>query len=101
MDIWKAFRTSTFKPGHAPHITIIYDKFHILRHLREAMDRVSKRGYARLVGDDRLYVQGHKFMLLSNWDNLTADKQNGLQELFRVNRRLCKAYMLNESFGRL
>jgi transposase len=101
MDMWKAFRASTLKPGHAPQATIIYDKFHILRHLGEAMDRVRKREYARLVGDDRRYVKGQKFVLLSNWDNLTADKQNGLQELFRVNRRLCKAYLLKESFGRL
>jgi transposase len=101
MDMWKAFRNSTHKSGHAPQATIIYDKFHILRHLGEAMDRVRKREYARLVGDDRRYVKGQKFVLLSNWDNLTADKQNGLQELFRVNRRLCKAYLLKESFGRL
>lgn len=101
MDMWKAFRASTLKSGHAPQATIVYDKFHILRHLGEAMDRVRKREYARLVGDDRRYVKGQKFVLLSNWDNLSADKRNSLQDLFRVNRRLCKAYLLKESFGQL
>ena len=101
MDMWKAFRASTLKPGHAPQATLVYDKFHILRHLGEAMDRVRKREYARLVGDDRRYVKGKKFVLLSRWDNLTADKQDSLRELFRVNQRLCKAYLLKESFGQL
>jgi transposase len=101
MDMWKAFRASTLRPGHAPQAAIVYDKFHILRHLGEAMDRVRKREYARLVGDDRRYVKGKKFVLLSRWDNLTADKQDGLRELFHVNRRLCKAYLLKESFGQL
>jgi transposase len=101
MDMWKAFRAATLKPGHAPQATIVYDKFHILRHLGEAMDRVRKREYHRLVGDDRRYVKGKKFVLLSRWDNLRADQQHMLGELFRVNRRLCKAYLLKESFGQL
>jgi transposase len=101
MDMWKAFRASTLAPGHAPQATIIYDKFHILRHLGEAMDRVRKQEYARLTGDDRGYLKGQKFVLLSNWDNLTRDKRRALDELFAVNRRLCKAYLLKESFGQL
>jgi transposase len=101
MDMWKAFRAATLKPGHAPQATIVYDKFHILRQLGEAMDRVRKHEYHRLAGDDRRYVKGKKFVLLACWDNLRADQQHHLGELFRVNRRLCKAYLLKESFGQL
>lgn len=101
MDMWKAFRNSTWKKGHAPQATIIYDKFHILRHLGEAMDRVRKQEYHRLTGDDRRYIKGQKFVLLSNWDNLTHDRRHGLAELFAVNKRLNKAYLLKESFGQL
>ncbi len=101
MDMWKAFRKSTRKPGHAPQATIIYDKFHILRHLGEAMDRVRKQEYQRLTGDDKRYIKGQKFVLLSNWTNLTRERRHGLTELFAVNTRLCKAYLLKESFGQL
>jgi transposase len=101
MDMWKAFRASTRKLGHAPQSQIIYDKFHILRHLGEAMDKVRKREYYRLTGDDRRYVKGKKFVLLSRWDNLTSEKRAALSELFEVNQRLYKAYLLKESFGQL
>ncbi len=101
MDMWKAFRKATLKPGHAPQAEIVYDKFHILKHLGEAMDKVRKQEYGRLVGDDRRYVKGQKYVLLSRWDNLTAEKQTALRELFRVNARLNKAYLLKESFGQL
>ena len=101
MDMWKAFRNSTLKPDHAPKATIVYDKFHILGHLGKAMDTVRKQEYGRLVGDDRRYVKGQKFVLLSRWDNLTTEKQNALRELFRVNRRLNTAYLLKESFGQI
>ncbi len=46
MDMWSAFRTSTLKNGNAPQATILYDKFHILKHLGEAMDKVRKHKYA-------------------------------------------------------
>jgi len=38
MDMWKAFRHSTLKPEHAPQAAILFDKFHGLRHLGEALD---------------------------------------------------------------
>jgi transposase len=46
MDMWKAFRKSTLKEGHAPQARIVYDKFHILGHLGKAMDKVRKQEYA-------------------------------------------------------
>jgi len=33
MDMWRAFRTSTLKEGHASQAAILYDKFHVARHL--------------------------------------------------------------------
>src|SRR5436305_1482336 len=45
MDMWKAFRNATLKEGNAPQAAILYDKFHVLQHLGEAMDKVRKREY--------------------------------------------------------
>jgi Transposase and inactivated derivatives len=42
MDRWKAFRSSTRKEGNAPQASIRYDKFHVLRHLNEVLDKVRK-----------------------------------------------------------
>ena len=50
MDMWKAFRNSTLKPEHAPQAAILFDKFHVLRHLGDALDQVRKSEYGRLVG---------------------------------------------------
>ena len=101
MDMWKAFRASTLKVGHAPQARIVYDKFHLLRHLNEAVDRVRKQEYKRLSGDDRRYIKGKKYTLLTRWGNLTSDGRAALRELFRINQRLNKAYLLKESFERL
>lgn len=101
MDMSQAFRNSALKPGNAPHAEILYDKFHILQHLSKAMDKVRKQEYARLSGVDRRYIKGQKYTLLSHWGNLTADGRASLRELFRVNTRLYKAYLLKEQFDHL
>jgi transposase len=40
MDMWKPLRTVT--QARAPQAAILFDKFHIMRHLGEALDRVRK-----------------------------------------------------------
>jgi transposase len=101
MDMWKAFRKSTLKEGHAPQARIIYDKFHVLKHLGAAMDEVRKQEYARLSGKKRRFIKGQKYNLLSRWENLTIEGKQALKLLFGANRRLNKAYLLKESFGQL
>lgn len=100
-DRWKAFRNATLKEGNAPRATIVYDKFHILKHLGAAMDKVRKRGHARLSGQDRRFIKGQRYTLLSHWENLNAEGRESLQLLFKANRRLNKAYLLKESFAQL
>jgi transposase len=101
MDMWKAFRKSTLKAGNAPQAQIIYDKFHILTHLGKAMDLVRKQEYSRLSGKNRRFIKGQKYNLLSRRENLTIEGRHALKLLFRVNKRLNKAYLLKDSFAQL
>ena len=99
MDMWKPFRSST--ESQAPQAAILYDKFHILRHLNEALDKVRKSEYARLSGSGRKFIKGQKYTLLSRHENLTLDGRKALKMLLRANKRLNTAYVLKESFGQL
>jgi transposase len=99
MDMWKAFRNSTTR--HAPQASILFDKFHVMRHLGEALDTVRKSEYARLSGKDRRFIKGQKYTLLSHRENLTLDGRHALKQLLAANKRLNTAYLLKESFGQL
>lgn len=99
MDMWKPFRKSTI--NNAPGAAILFDKFHIIRHLGDALDKVRKQEYARLSGKDRSYIKGQKYTLLSNRENLTLNGRRSLKKLLSANRRLNTAYLLKESFGQL
>jgi transposase len=99
MDMWKAFRNSTRR--NTPQAAILFDKFHVLRHLQEALDKVRKREYARLSGKDRRFIKGQKYTLLSRRENLTTKGRLALKTLLKANKRLNVAYLLKESFGQL
>jgi len=99
MDMWKAFERSAKK--NTPQAAILYDKFHVMRHLSEALDKIRKQEYTRLSGKDRKYIKGQKYILLSNRENLTLDGKASLKTLLTANKRLNTAYMLKESFGQL
>ncbi len=101
MDMWKAFRNSTLKKGNAPQAQIRYDKFHVLTHLQEALDKVRKSEYARLTGPGRRFIKGQKYALLSRWRNLNTKGRQGLKLLFNANKRLYTAHLLKESFEQL
>ena len=91
--MWKTFRNST--TNNAPG-GILFDKFHVMRHLNEALNKVRKREYARLTSKNGEYIKGQKYMLLSRWRSLYR-----LKKLLKANKRLHTAYLLKESFGQL
>jgi len=99
MDMWKAFRNSTER--HAPQAHVLFDKFHVLRHLGTALDTVRKSDYARLSGQDRRFIKGQKYTLLAHRENLTLEGRKSLRLLLAANKRLNTAYLLKESFGQL
>ena len=101
MDMWKPFRASALKAGHAPQAAILFDKFHIVEHLGEALDKVRKSEYARLSGRDRRFIKGQRYTLLSHRANLTRSGRRSLKLLLKANKRLSTAYLLKESFGQL
>ena len=100
-DRWKAFRTATRKPEHAPQAAILFDKFHVIRHLGKALDTVRKTEYYRLTGKDRRFINGQKYTRLSHRENLKPDGRRSLRLRLKANTRLNTAYRLKEEFGQL
>ena len=99
MDMWKAFEKSAKK--NIPQAAILYDKFHVIRHLQEALDKIRKNEYYRVNGNERKFIKGQKYNLLSHKENLDADGKKSLRILLKANKRLNTAYILKESFGQL
>jgi len=99
VDMWEPFRKSI--EDWAPQCRIVYDKFHILQHANDAVDEVRRAEFFRQGKHKRGLIRGKKWLLLSRWRNLSNQHRGDLNELFGMNRRLFKAYLLKESLDRL
>ena len=99
VDMWEPFRQSIEQ--WAPECRIVYDKFHIMQHANAAVDEVRRAEFFRKGGRMRGLVKGKRWLLLSRWVNLNAGNRQQLNELFALNRKLLKAYLLKESLDRL
>ena len=99
VDMWEPFQQSITE--WLPNCRIIYDKFHIMQHANEAIDEIRRAEFFRKGGPARELVKGKRWLLLTRWVHLTAHKKQQLNELFALNRRAMKAYLLKESLDRL
>jgi len=99
MDMWKAYESSTRK--NSPQAAIMYDRFHVIKHLNNAMDAVRKSEYQRVSKEEKKYIKGQKYTLLSHRANLSKEGKASLKELLAINERLNTAYILKESFSQL
>jgi transposase len=99
MDMWKPFRNAAME--YAPQARIVFDKFHVLRHLSDALDNVRRSEYKRVSEKERRFIKGQRYTLLSHKANLDIEGRQALQLLLKANRRLHKAYLLKESFEQL
>lgn len=84
-----------------PGAEIVFDKFHVLQYASRAIDEVRRNEFFRAGAIMRKYGHGKRWLLLRRWKNLAREKRRELRDLFAVNRRLFKAYILREELDRL
>lgn len=99
VDMWEPYRLSIEQ--WAPNCRIVYDKFHVMQHANKAIDEVRRAEFFRKGGAIRGLVKGKRWLLLSRWMNLSSTKRQELTQLFAMNRKIFKAYLLKESLDRL
>lgn len=99
MDMWKPYLAALKK--RCPSAVVVFDKFHVVAKMSEAMDTVRRNEYARLNGKQRTFIKGQRFNLLANRGTLSRTGREELAQTFKANRRLYTAYLLKEDFDRL
>jgi transposase len=80
---------------------LIYDKFHVLRHLNEALNTVRKAELRKALGRFKKTLSGKKFVLLARRARVRGHAREALDAILAASPRLQKAYLLKESLGRL
>ena len=72
-----------------------------MKRANDAIDEVRRAEFFRKGGHMRGVVKGKRWLLLSRWVNLMPGKRQESNQLFALNRKVFKAYLLKESLDRL
>ena len=96
MDMWPAFMNSTAE--HAPDAEIVHDRFHISKHLGDAVDQVRRAENKELKsqGDDTLV--GTRYLWLTNEVNLSEEQAVNFESLQKSHLKTSRAWAIRESF---
>ncbi|MEJ2461027.1 MAG: ISL3 family transposase [Candidatus Thiodiazotropha sp.] len=96
-DMWRPYlKVIAKKAGDALHIL---DRFHIMAHLRKAIEEV-RAGEAKELrekGYDPVLTKS-RWLLLKRPENLTEKQETKLAELLQYNLRSIRSYLLKEEF---
>lgn len=96
MDMWPAFLRSVRE--NLPRAQVLFDRFHVVRHLNVALDTVRREEVRRLSGAHRVAIKSTRFVLLKNPWNLRPEEKERLSNLVRWNLPIVRAWYLKESF---
>jgi transposase len=96
MDMWEPYVQATRARIPDAEAKIVFDKFHIAKHLNEAVDRVRRAEHRELLkrGDGRL--TGTKYTWLRHPEHFTADAWRAFQTLRTSTLKVARAWALKE-----
>lgn len=96
LDMWEPYLAVLRRK--APQARLIFDRFHIVRHLNDAVDEVRRWLVRTSTGQVRRDLANTKFPLLRARQNRTIEDERVLEEQVRANRPLYRAVLLKDDF---
>ena len=84
--------------AYLPNADIVYDRFHLVMNVNQAVDEVRRSQWRDASKEERAYLKGHRFLILSNQEKLDGRGREKLADLLKANESLSKAYVLKEQF---
>jgi transposase len=97
-DMWQPYIVVV--KARAPDAVLVFDKFHIVRHLMEAVEQVRRDETREKGAQHKALMSKTRYIWLKNPCNLTEQQALRLGELEQLNLKINRAYLLKELFRR-
>ena len=97
MDMWEPFITSTVT--HVPDgaSKIVFDRFHVMEHMLDAVDEVRKREHGALKAEGDETLKGTKYLWLFSEENLPEPSRERFAGLRALHLKTGRAWAIKES----
>ena len=81
-----------------PQATIVADKYHVVRQVYWAMEKVRKNEQNKLPKQHRIYFKKSRNLLMKRIEKLTPEEMDRLALMFEIAPRLADAYRIKNEF---
>jgi transposase len=97
MDMWEPFIRSTREHIPGADGKIVFDRFHVMKHLTEAVDAVRKAEHKRLLADGDETLKRTKYLWLFSEENLPERYTDWFAGLKKRNLKTGRAWAIKEA----
>ncbi|HOF16292.1 MAG TPA: ISL3 family transposase [Bacteroidales bacterium] len=91
MDMWQSYINAT--KNFLPNAEIVHDKFHLVKCLNEAIDKVRKREVRH-----NEELKNTKYLFLKNLENHTEKQRIKFESIAKANYEVSRAWRIKENF---
>jgi len=96
MDMWKPYKE--IAEAFFKNATIVIDKYHFIRQVNWAFERVRKSEQKKFADIRRKYFKRSRFLLLKRMKTLNEDQVQAVEVMLKTSAKLRDAYLLKEKF---
>ncbi|MFN0206621.1 MAG: ISL3 family transposase [Planctomycetota bacterium] len=101
MDMWPAYVRSTVEHIWDAHSKIAFDRFHVAKHLGEAVDQVRRKEHSELQKEEIDTLKGTKFLWLQNQENMEGKRRIQFAQLRDLHLKVARAWAIKETARQL
>ena len=101
MDMWDPYiaATKAYIPGAEKKI--VFDRFHIMKYVLEAVDKVRKNEHRLLSEQGQAVLKGTKYLWLWSQENIPEWRREEFETLRTKDLRVCRAWAIKENIRHL
>jgi transposase len=96
IDMWQAFENSVVK--NVPEADIVHDRFHLSKHLNEAVDKVRRQEHKALKKEGDETLSGSRYWWLRNPEKIDDETWDSFALLKEMELKTSRAWAIREQF---
>jgi len=100
MDMWDPYRAATKARVPGAEEKIVFDRFHVIRQVTEAVDQVRRHEHKLLMAQGEELLKGTKHLWLMNKEHIPEWRKEEFEEIRKMKLKTARAWAIKESLRR-
>jgi transposase len=101
MDMWDPYSAATKACIPEAETKIVFDRYHIMRMVLDAVDTVRKQEHRALMEEGNEVLKGTKYLWLWNEEHISEYRRDEFDHLRSLDLKVCRARAIKDTLGHL